>query len=1586
MVSKIVFEAVSWLYEEGSDAGIAKGIIHVSGLTSKNEQVAVKIEDFKPFIYLQLPAMRRRWNRGKCKLLFAYLKQRIEGSQAWKRENRDSTLPECLPESYTLVNRYLLHYSKKVNTMRLVFPSQAGCNDLKYICEREMTIPGLGRFKRQAFIVHESNVDPLIKFSAINKIRLSDWVVARGERVRGDEKFNTSKYNFLVSWKDLKPYTQVKGVYTNIKFCSFDIETYSVNHNSKLPDPANPGNVVFQVAMVFGHFAEDQSNYHKVLITLHDPHDIPGTEVVRCKDERELHMKFAEYIRDDDPELFIGYNIMKFDWHYMLERAKLFGFQKQFLDMSRSLESRASIRKIRWFSNAYGEQVFYYPECVGRSNVDVMLEVQMTFILPKYSLNFVAGKFLGEQKDDITHRQLFMLYQLTDELLPKLKAGCKVSKHRLAKVKRRILQIMQEHHCHGVVDELRTTILGATTKTIRSSIRDALTLTGAYCVQDTILPINLANKLNLWTTMKEMSNVMHTPTTYLHTRGQQVKVLSQMFRETIDRGYIIPHQSKEQKDMYKKTVFQGATVIEAVKGWYENVATLDFASLYPTVMIAFNICFTTIVADDDPIPDELCHVLDWSEHILCKCPKDKRDPKDKKKKRFCADHRYRWRKVIIDIDDEGTITRKFEGILPRMERNLLSTRKGVKKEMAKANARLSMNRGQATTIDIANYKKYGYDVIEKGTLDEKADRMLEGDAGILNAKQMAVKVACNSVGGTTPVPCMVNGEFRYLAIEELFDICGDTPYTEDDEGNQVMRASTGTDRISVWSDKGWTSVIHVMRHRIREPLVRVLTHTGCVDVTPEHSLIRDTGESCTTKELDIGDTLMHNPISVGTYDTSLMVPLTSFTVVGHLNAAKMFQRLQRTNRSVRIIRVVGDEYTLKAHCSPNKTICSTIVSITPLLHSEQYCSTAYIYDIETKNHHFAAGVGDMIVHNSMYGTLGARTGPIPLIEGAASVTAMGRFLIMRAIDRIKEEYSTCKLVYGDTDSCMLHFEGASLAESFALAREASALATHSLKSYILGVDENFTVKVKVAGKRKRVRLCDISPTDATYETLSKKDKISVIGYNDIPIDLEFENMYGVFLLLTKKRYLAYVINENGEIISKTKKGVVSTRRDNSGFLKGVYNGVSDAILDKKSKKEVYQPLYDGVLDLFTGKVPEKDFIIYMGVKTVMGYANKKKVDESDPFSKEYHIDRDGNPIVDVVGPLDPRLVYRNIPQCLLSLKMIGRGTDIPPNSRLEFLYIKNEYATHVGDKAEDYMYYKDNKRIEGFSIDKLHYLEKQLIRPVTELLTTRYPPERKPYESIDDAFKRAITTKTLVGEYRYNLLRNAGVHRTVIVYQTGKLKYVVGWPALKHVSKSRRYMRFVETSAEIANPRKIPTDYVRQYTHRSFHAKAWRIFDSIAQGGPNDFQSKYKADKIVIDTARVWWARVILDRAYKYYGVVRRKEKRPSTACKKVPIGTEVSLLKPVKVDDTLYEEGTNGIVVSMYFESEDKDAAVLHDIEVINKDDETVLLEAVTRSSFTPYISVDGTPIHDMFVMRKSYNGVIVQLDELFRTVHYEV
>lgn len=54
-----------------------------------------------------------------------------------------------------------------------------------------------------------------------------------------------------------------------------------------------------------------------------------------------------------------------------------------------------------------------------------------------------------------------------------------------------------------------------------------------------------------------------------------------------------------------EATYEGATVIEPVRGYYTDpIATLDFSSLYPSIMIAHNLCYTTLIRSH-PMKDKM---------------------------------------------------------------------------------------------------------------------------------------------------------------------------------------------------------------------------------------------------------------------------------------------------------------------------------------------------------------------------------------------------------------------------------------------------------------------------------------------------------------------------------------------------------------------------------------------------------------------------------------------------------------------------------------------------------------------------------------------------------------------------------------------------------------------------------------------------------------------------------------------------------------------------------------------------------------------------------------------------------------------
>ena len=59
--------------------------------------------------------------------------------------------------------------------------------------------------------------------------------------------------------------------------------------------------------------------------------------------------------------------------------------------------------------------------------------------------------------------------------------------------------------------------------------------------------------------------------------------------------------------------FEGADVLDPMSGYYkEPIATLDFASLYPSIMMAHNLCYSTLITNS-----KVRNSLVFNEDYIC---------------------------------------------------------------------------------------------------------------------------------------------------------------------------------------------------------------------------------------------------------------------------------------------------------------------------------------------------------------------------------------------------------------------------------------------------------------------------------------------------------------------------------------------------------------------------------------------------------------------------------------------------------------------------------------------------------------------------------------------------------------------------------------------------------------------------------------------------------------------------------------------------------------------------------------------------------------------------------------------------------
>lgn len=289
---------------------------------------------------------------------------------------------------------------------------------------------------------------------------------------------------------------------------------------------------VIQIANVVTRYGEEKPFIRNVFC-LNETSLIVNTQVLEYTKEETMLMAWQNFVEKVDPDVIIGYNIANFDFPYLLDRAKHLKCH-QFPYWTRLKAMKTEAKESSFSSKQMGNRETKATNTNGRIQLDLLQLVQRDHHLRSYTLNSVSYEFLGEQKEDVHHTMITELFNGTPD-----------SRRRLA----------------------------------------------VYCLKDAYLPQRLMDKLMCLVNYTEMARVTGVPFNFLLSRGQQVKFISQLFRKALEQQLVIPNQKSQDEQDY-----EGATVIEPKRGYYGvPIATLDFASLYPSIIQAHNLCYTTLL-------------------------------------------------------------------------------------------------------------------------------------------------------------------------------------------------------------------------------------------------------------------------------------------------------------------------------------------------------------------------------------------------------------------------------------------------------------------------------------------------------------------------------------------------------------------------------------------------------------------------------------------------------------------------------------------------------------------------------------------------------------------------------------------------------------------------------------------------------------------------------------------------------------------------------------------------------------------------------------------------------------------------------
>lgn len=115
-------------------------------------------------------------------------------------------------------------------------------------------------------------------------------------------------------------------------------------------------------------------------------------------------------------------------------------------------------------------------------------------------------------------------------------------------------------------------------------------------------------------------------------------------------------------------------------------------------------------------------------------------------------------------------------------------------------------------------------------------------------------------------PLMLKNTKGEIEIRTIDDIA--TNFAQENEVHGILNCVSMkeygelSEPYMVWSSVGWTPINKVFRHKISKKMYRVLTHTGCLDVTEDHCLLNNNLEKISAKDLNIGDEIYHNDLNI----------------------------------------------------------------------------------------------------------------------------------------------------------------------------------------------------------------------------------------------------------------------------------------------------------------------------------------------------------------------------------------------------------------------------------------------------------------------------------------------------------------------------------------------------------------------------------------------------------------------------------------------------------------------------------------------------------------------------------------------------
>lgn len=262
-----------------------------------------------------------------------------------------------------------------------------------------------------------------------------------------------------------------------------------------------------------------------------------GTEVVEETSELDLIVRMVEIVRTFDPDILTGYEVHGSSWGYLIERARCkydYNLCDEFSRMKSDSHGRFGKQSDRWGFNTTSTI-----RVTGRHMINIWRAMRGELNLLQYTLENVAWHLLHRRVPHYSWRTLTSWYK------------------------------------SGKPNDL--------SKIIR------------YYQTRTMMDIQILESNELIPRTSEQARLLGVDFFSVFSRGSQFKVESIMFRIAKPENFIFVSPSRKQVGG-QNALECLPLVMEPQSAFYNSpLLVLDFQSLYPSVMIAYNYCYSTFL-------------------------------------------------------------------------------------------------------------------------------------------------------------------------------------------------------------------------------------------------------------------------------------------------------------------------------------------------------------------------------------------------------------------------------------------------------------------------------------------------------------------------------------------------------------------------------------------------------------------------------------------------------------------------------------------------------------------------------------------------------------------------------------------------------------------------------------------------------------------------------------------------------------------------------------------------------------------------------------------------------------------------------